>query len=300
MSRLIEGFNPNSAVAGDFASNLVNGCGSAVLYNESNYTLVLTFEDGSEDILLAWTADVFKARYPSPRIRWRRYDTLAVDASPSTRVFGVAYEPSETIAGMYPVGLARGVYVGNTVATNANITNPYLEARVMTSTVIGVNFPTTPNYGDVFYHQQYGVWFAYNGSDWRSHKIYYEYSDSGHVISAPSVLERFAMLPSVNSGNVARRLLTVERYSAHINSAEYPNDNHIRLDAEDYGVTSSSVIAIPVPNNTLVNVEQGNIINGSVFLAQGVDSITMLLGQIGGTNRDFNIALLFSIMWVYP
>jgi hypothetical protein len=61
---------------GTITTGAYDKCCKLVCWNESIYSLKLTFADNSTALLPAWTARKFEMRFPSPFIQWEIYATL--------------------------------------------------------------------------------------------------------------------------------------------------------------------------------------------------------------------------------
>ncbi len=123
--QIIAKFDPNAATTGEFAlSELSNGIGTFILWNESNWTLDITMPNGDTDIAPAWTASIFEPKGPQGQVTWMQDSQLDQVNPPQSKVWVVAYQQSDNIAGTFPVALVRQTSVGNVVTTSGgNVAN---------------------------------------------------------------------------------------------------------------------------------------------------------------------------------
>lgn len=122
--QIIAEFDPSAAASGTFPVNyLSNGMGKIIVWNESNWTLDITFTNGNEDIAPAWTAQIFELTGPAGQITWAQDTQLTSLAPPISKVWVVAYRDNENIPGVFPVALVRQANIGNVINTVGGVAN---------------------------------------------------------------------------------------------------------------------------------------------------------------------------------
>lgn len=135
-------FDPTAQTTGSFTTNLSNGIGKIVIWNESNIILRMSFTDGSQDIAPAWTAVINALNGPSGQINWAQEAQLTSASPPISKVWVVAYSPDELIPGVFPVALVRQTTIGNPVPLGTSSTaivntgNP-IATPIVTAQVLG-------------------------------------------------------------------------------------------------------------------------------------------------------------------
>src|SRR5260370_13005964 len=117
VGNVVATFDPNAVTTGTFASNLSNGIGKIIVWNESNWILDLTFTDGETDIAPAWTASIFELTGPQGKITWTQDTQLNLASSPISKVWVVSYRDEEPIPGVFPLALVSQSSISNTVTT---------------------------------------------------------------------------------------------------------------------------------------------------------------------------------------
>jgi hypothetical protein len=123
-------FDPTNPASGTFNLNLTGGYGKAVIFNESNSNLKLTYSNNFTDYLPAWTAiEVCFLNIPltNPIVEYSTLSVLSgIVASPISQVAIVTYEAAEHVPGTYPAALVRSLSIGNQVnstTTTNQVTN---------------------------------------------------------------------------------------------------------------------------------------------------------------------------------
>ncbi len=111
--RPIQSFDPSVSVPN--ASIQTNGISKneqLALFNDSIFTLLLTFQDGSIDILPAcWCRDFVIKTMPMGKVAWSILNQLNPAINyPISSVYGVLYEPGEHIPGINAL-MQRGISV---------------------------------------------------------------------------------------------------------------------------------------------------------------------------------------------
>jgi hypothetical protein len=120
---IVAKFDPSAKTTDTFATNLSNGIGKIIIWNESNWTLDITFTDGSMDLAPAWTATIFELTGPAGKITWTQDTQLAANIPPISKVWVVAYRDSEPIPGVFPLALVRQTNIGNASTVMAATTS---------------------------------------------------------------------------------------------------------------------------------------------------------------------------------
>lgn len=117
-------FDPTNPASGQFNLNLTGGYGKAVLFNESNSNLKLTYSNNYTDYLPAWTAiEVCFIDIPltNPLVVYSTLSVLqGIVASPISQIAIVTYEASEHVPGTYPAALVRSLSIGNSVSSTTS------------------------------------------------------------------------------------------------------------------------------------------------------------------------------------
>ncbi len=133
MSKQIQSFNPSvNLTTSVIDTKGVNKGEQLVLFNDSVFGLLLTFPDGSIDILPAcWCRDFVIKSTPMGLVQWSILNQLVPAANyPIIQVYGVLYEPGEHIA---PVNasMQRGMTItggtgvlANSVVNDGNLLTP--------------------------------------------------------------------------------------------------------------------------------------------------------------------------------
>jgi hypothetical protein len=136
--QIITKFDPSAEASGNFAlSELSNGIGTFILWNESNWTLDITMPNGDTDIAPAWTASIFAPTGPQGQVTWTQDAQLDQVMPPQSKVWVIAYQTSENIAGTFPLALVRQTSVGNVVTTSGgNVTNLINDGNISNTQII--------------------------------------------------------------------------------------------------------------------------------------------------------------------
>ncbi len=122
MSSLIAEFDPSAATSGAFVvAYLSNGIGTLVVWNDSAWSLDLTFPDGTTNIAPAWCAMIYKLTGPAGSVTWTQDKQANATTPDLSNVWVVAYLASENVPGVFPVALTRQTKSGGgAVTSNAN------------------------------------------------------------------------------------------------------------------------------------------------------------------------------------
>lgn len=135
--KLITSFDPSSASSGILDTNGINTDEQLMLYNDSLTCLVLTFADGSVDILPpSWNKDFIIKTTKMDKVKWTAIFQISAQGYPISKVYGTLYEPDEHVASVN-AGMQRGfTLTGGGIGTGVLIDdgNPpgheFLEATV--------------------------------------------------------------------------------------------------------------------------------------------------------------------------
>ena len=115
---IVTTFNPASVPSDTFSVPSSPG-GKLLIYNESNISLQLNFQNGDTAYLPAWVGMLFPALSGSMTIAWLHYAVLNSQQAPLQLVIVELFACGETIPGVYPVALHRQTNVGNAIITGA-------------------------------------------------------------------------------------------------------------------------------------------------------------------------------------
>ena len=136
MGNIVAKFDPSAAISGTFSSNLSNGIGKIIIWNESNWALDLTFTDGETDLAAAWTASIFELTGPAGKIAWAQDTQLISNFPPLSKVWVVAYRDNERIPGVFPLALVRQATIGNQIALTTAATSIQNDASIAGTSLI--------------------------------------------------------------------------------------------------------------------------------------------------------------------
>jgi hypothetical protein len=114
---IVQIFDPATLAKDTFVVPQSSANGKIVIWNESNISLMLSFQDGSTAYVPAWCATLFCGRTGSVNITWEQQATLSSLAPPLSQVVVEVYPQGEPVPGTFPMALSRQSNVGNTVNT---------------------------------------------------------------------------------------------------------------------------------------------------------------------------------------
>lgn len=118
----IPSFDPSASASGGSISVGAADPGAKILfYNESNYNLLLNFQNGNQDMLHAWEARWWPLDGNTPELEWSVDSVLQSLGPPISKVMGTLYAAGEQLPGTYPVSLIRQTNVGNVINTVGGI-----------------------------------------------------------------------------------------------------------------------------------------------------------------------------------
>ena len=113
---IVATFNPATVMSDTFSVPSVPG-GKLLIYNESNISLQLVFQNGYTAYLPAWVGMLFPALSGSMTISWLQYAVLNSQQAPVQTVTVELFNCGEPIPGTYPVAMHRQTNVGNAIIT---------------------------------------------------------------------------------------------------------------------------------------------------------------------------------------
>ena len=112
----VDSFNPASVMSDTFT--IPNSPGAKLLvYNESNISLQLSFQNGDTAYLPAWVGMLFPAFVGNATISWLQYAVLNSQQAPIQMVTIELFACGEKIPGTYPVAMHRQTNIGNAIIT---------------------------------------------------------------------------------------------------------------------------------------------------------------------------------------
>ena len=144
MSDLIKNFDPSAATSGSFVvTYLSNGIGKLVLWNDSAWSLDLTFPNGDTNIAPAWCAMIYELTGPAGSVLWAQDKQVNLTTPDLSNVWVVAYRDNEILPGVYPIALTRqakqGGGVSSVTVTSGNINIGNVTGTVAVSGTITVS-----------------------------------------------------------------------------------------------------------------------------------------------------------------
>jgi hypothetical protein len=118
--RIVTTFDPNAKTTDTFNLELPGPRGKMLVFNESNWSLQLTFSNNATTYVPAWTAMLYPISNLSTSIvTWKQLTQLASSGSPISQVIIETYDQNETVPGTYPAALVRQTNIGNSVTTSS-------------------------------------------------------------------------------------------------------------------------------------------------------------------------------------
>ena len=124
---LLPVFDPANPATGEFNLNLTGGRGKAVIYNESNSNLKLTFSNNYTSYLPAWTAVMYcftAIPLTNPMVNYQTVSVLqGVVNTTISQVAIEIYDVNEQVGGTFPAALIRQTTVGNSVGSIVSTTS---------------------------------------------------------------------------------------------------------------------------------------------------------------------------------
>lgn len=120
---IVAEFDPSSATSSTFKVPQSSFNGSMVVWNESNISLMFTFQTGDQAYIPAWSARKFVGSYGGSVVSWAQQAQLASNQPPLSQVVVEVYAQGENAHEIFPQSLAsRQNNIGNaaTVTTAAS------------------------------------------------------------------------------------------------------------------------------------------------------------------------------------
>src|SRR6266702_1903697 len=140
--QIVATFNPAVTTPNTFIVQQSSASGKMVVWNESNISIQLTFQNGDTTYVPAWTARMFCGNFGGSTITWAQHSTLTSNQPPLSQVVVETFGSNEAIPGTFPATLSRQTNIGNagTVLTaTSSIQNDGNNAgtSIIESTVLG-------------------------------------------------------------------------------------------------------------------------------------------------------------------
>ena len=110
-------FNPAVLTTDQFVVPSSAANGKMVIYNESNISLTLSFQDGGTAYVPAWMAMLYPTPPGSVNVTWAQHTILNSSNPPLSSVVVEIYAQGEFVPGTFPLTLSRQSNVGNSVGT---------------------------------------------------------------------------------------------------------------------------------------------------------------------------------------
>lgn len=115
--QLVASFDPSVGVSGTVTIAQSSGAGKLVFYNESNVSLILSFQNGGSAYLPAWTACIYCGNFGGQKIGYKQQSVIVSIVNPISLVIIEAYHSDECILNIFPATLVRQTNVGNSIKT---------------------------------------------------------------------------------------------------------------------------------------------------------------------------------------
>lgn len=121
--RFVGSFDPSASANGQMSVGTIDPNCKVLLYNLSIVSIILSFEDGSTDILHAGEAKYWTLGAPTPTLNWKQYAVLNAQPGPLSTVTITVYESYEDVEGTYPMSLIYILNLGNSVPLTTSATS---------------------------------------------------------------------------------------------------------------------------------------------------------------------------------
>lgn len=120
---IVATFDPSMTTSDTFTVPQSNG--KMVVWNESNISLMFSFQNGHTAYVPAWTGVLFCGPWGNVNVTWQHQAVLASANPPLSQVVVEVYQTDEFISGTFPMPLTRQTNVGNNIPVGAatNIVN---------------------------------------------------------------------------------------------------------------------------------------------------------------------------------
>jgi hypothetical protein len=110
-------FNPAILTSDIFTVPSSAANGRMVIYNESNISLTLTWQNGDTAYVPAWMAMLYPTPGGNVNVTWAQHTILNSSNPPLSEVIVEIYAQGEFVPGTFPLTLSRQSNVGNSVGT---------------------------------------------------------------------------------------------------------------------------------------------------------------------------------------
>src|SRR5438034_6562581 len=120
--QIVATFNPAVTTPNTFSVPQSSASGKMVVWNESNISIQLTFQNGDTTYVPAWTARMFCGNFAGSTVTLAQHSTLISNQPPLSQVVVETFGSNEAIPGTFPATLSRQTNIGNagTVLTAAS------------------------------------------------------------------------------------------------------------------------------------------------------------------------------------
>ncbi len=115
--QIVATFDPSVTTPNTFSVPQSSASGKMVVWNESNISIQLNFQNGDTTYVPAWTARMFCGNYGGSTVTWSQHSTLASSGPPLSQVVVETFASNESIPGTFPATLSRQSNIGNVVNT---------------------------------------------------------------------------------------------------------------------------------------------------------------------------------------
>ena len=142
--QLVTRFNPALSTNDTFTVPQSAAYGAMVVFNESNISLELMFQNGNSDYLPAWCAQCYNGPFGSVTVTWQQSVVLTTNNNPASEVIVVVYDCKEPhLTQLTP--LVRVTNIGNsslpTAATSIQNDNNAYPTSIVEATPAGDTGP---------------------------------------------------------------------------------------------------------------------------------------------------------------
>src|SRR6266705_351065 len=115
--QIVATFDPSVTTPNTFSVPQSSASGKMVVWNKSNISIQLNFQNGDTTYVPAWTARLFCGNYGGSTVTWSQHSTLASSGPPLSQVVVETFASDEAIPGTFPATLSRQSNIGNVVNT---------------------------------------------------------------------------------------------------------------------------------------------------------------------------------------
>ncbi len=110
-------FDPATLTSDMFTVPASSANGHMVIYNESNISLQIKFQNGDTAYVPAWMAMLYPTPPGTVNVTWEQHTVLNSSSPPLSMVIVEIYRQGEYLPGTFPLTLVRQANVGNSVGT---------------------------------------------------------------------------------------------------------------------------------------------------------------------------------------